>query len=242
MLAPVTLGVVEECIPALRPYAAVLLRNPQDQDDLVHDCLVRALDRLSQIVVVRDHAQSIREPTTEKEIRRRGDAYRYGADERYRITADQERFVEIRDVFQALKCLPEEQRSVLVLISVEDLPYAEAAQVLEIPVGTVMSRLPSKTLHRGNRGSDHLSPHSGTRELRPVEPFPEISSQWPWSSSDAEAPHRLRPSARRRHTGATTRAVMFIRYAWRARVILVQLKSAVAGVAVRTVIAAVVAI
>ena len=81
-------------------------------------------------------------------------------DERYRIAADQERYVEIRDVFQALKCLPEEQRSVLVLISVEDLSYAEAAQVLEIPVGTVMSRLPSKTLHRGNRSSDHLPPHS----------------------------------------------------------------------------------
>jgi RNA polymerase sigma factor (sigma-70 family) len=37
---------IEACIPALRRYAAALLRNREDADDLVHDCLVRALDKL----------------------------------------------------------------------------------------------------------------------------------------------------------------------------------------------------
>src|SRR4051812_50118906 len=37
---------IEGCIPALRRYAAALLRNREDADDLVHDCLVRALDKL----------------------------------------------------------------------------------------------------------------------------------------------------------------------------------------------------
>ena len=37
---------IEGCIPALRRYAAALLRNRDDADDLVHDCLVRALDKL----------------------------------------------------------------------------------------------------------------------------------------------------------------------------------------------------
>ena len=37
---------IEACIPALRRYAAALLRNRDDADDLVHDCLVRALDKL----------------------------------------------------------------------------------------------------------------------------------------------------------------------------------------------------
>jgi RNA polymerase sigma factor (sigma-70 family) len=37
--------------------------------------------------------------------------------------------------------LPEEQRSVLLLVSVEDLSYAEVAGILGIPIGTVMSRL-----------------------------------------------------------------------------------------------------
>ena len=37
---------IEDCIPALRRYAAALVRNREDADDLVHDCLVRALDKL----------------------------------------------------------------------------------------------------------------------------------------------------------------------------------------------------
>ncbi len=41
----------------------------------------------------------------------------------------------------ALDALPEEQRSVLLLVTVEGLSYAEAARVLVIPTGTVMSRL-----------------------------------------------------------------------------------------------------
>src|SRR3954454_9482256 len=37
---------IEQCIPALRRYAWTLLRNRDDADDLVHDCLVRALEKL----------------------------------------------------------------------------------------------------------------------------------------------------------------------------------------------------
>ncbi len=40
-----------------------------------------------------------------------------------------------------LDALPEEQRSVLLLIAVEDLSYEQAARVLDVPIGTVMSRL-----------------------------------------------------------------------------------------------------
>ena len=46
-----------------------------------------------------------------------------------------------RDILQALELLPEEQRSVLLLVSVEDLSYSQTAEVLAIPIGTVMSRL-----------------------------------------------------------------------------------------------------
>jgi RNA polymerase sigma-70 factor (ECF subfamily) len=149
MPAPVTLGVVEECIPALRRYAAVLLRNPQDQDDLVHDCLVRALDRWHtrrEDASLRSWLFAIMHNLFVSQLRKKksgGDVMPIDTvrDERYRIAADQERYVEFRDVFQALDRLPEEQRSVLVLISVEDLTYAEAAQALDIPIGTVMSRL-----------------------------------------------------------------------------------------------------
>jgi len=146
---PATVGVVEACIPALRRYAAVLARNHQDQDDLVHDCLVRALDHWH----TRREDASIRSwlfaimhnlfVSHQRKKKLRGEVTPIDAvrDERYRISADQERYVEFRDVFQALDRLPEEQRSVLVLIAVEDLSYAETAQVLDIPIGTVMSRL-----------------------------------------------------------------------------------------------------
>ena len=40
------LAKVEACIPALRRYASSLLRSHQDADDLVHDTLLRALDKL----------------------------------------------------------------------------------------------------------------------------------------------------------------------------------------------------
>lgn len=46
-----------------------------------------------------------------------------------------------RDVLNKLAKLPEDQRAVLLLVAVEDLSYADAAKVLDIPVGTVMSRL-----------------------------------------------------------------------------------------------------
>ena len=46
-----------------------------------------------------------------------------------------------QDVLNKLAKLPEEQRTVLLLVAVEDLSYADAAKVLRVPVGTVMSRL-----------------------------------------------------------------------------------------------------
>ncbi len=53
----------------------------------------------------------------------------------------QEQNLLYMDVLQKLAGLPDEQRSVILLVAVEDLSYADAASVLNIPVGTVMSRL-----------------------------------------------------------------------------------------------------
>ena len=49
--------------------------------------------------------------------------------------------LEHRDLIRAFAALPEEQRSVVVLIGVEDLSYLQAGRVLGVPVGTAMSRL-----------------------------------------------------------------------------------------------------
>ena len=49
--------------------------------------------------------------------------------------------LEAQDVLAALDHLPEEQKSLLLLIGVEDFSYEEAARMLDLPMGTVMSRL-----------------------------------------------------------------------------------------------------
>lgn len=48
---------------------------------------------------------------------------------------------ELREVTDKMRELPEDQRAVLVLVAVEGYSYKEAAELLDIPVGTVMSRL-----------------------------------------------------------------------------------------------------
>jgi RNA polymerase sigma-70 factor (ECF subfamily) len=57
---------------------------------------------------------------------------------------NQERSLEIRDLARALELLPESQRQVVLLVGLEGLNYKHVAAVLDIPIGTVMSRL-----HRG---------------------------------------------------------------------------------------------
>ena len=50
-------------------------------------------------------------------------------------------WIELRDIDEALARLPGEQRAVLLLVGLEQFTYEEAAKVLNIPLGTVMSRL-----------------------------------------------------------------------------------------------------
>jgi RNA polymerase sigma-70 factor, ECF subfamily len=66
----------------------------------------------------------------------------------------------IRDLDQAMGHLPEDQRKVLLLIGLEDMSYKEVSEVLEIPVGTVMSRL--------SRGREKLKRLMDGEEIAPT--------------------------------------------------------------------------
>jgi RNA polymerase sigma-70 factor (ECF subfamily) len=57
------------------------------------------------------------------------------------VEGNQDWALEHRDLLRTFSALPEEQRSVVLLIGVEDFSYEQAARVLEVPIGTVMSRL-----------------------------------------------------------------------------------------------------
>ncbi len=76
------------------------------------------------------------------------------------VRPEQESGLQWRDLIRALNQLPVEQRAVILLVSVEDLSYAETAQVLGIPIGTVMSRLA--------RGRERLRQMTDEGEIRPV--------------------------------------------------------------------------
>jgi RNA polymerase sigma-70 factor (ECF subfamily) len=148
-LAPSKIAQIEAHIPALRRYASVLERGRQDQDDLVHDCLVRALTRLhthrddstlqSWLFTIMHNlfVSQWRYKTPRGHTTISG---RISVDG-YPLPPEQEHQIELRETLRALNKLPEEQQKVLVLIAIDDLSYAEVAQVLGIPLGTVMSRL-----------------------------------------------------------------------------------------------------
>jgi RNA polymerase sigma-70 factor (ECF subfamily) len=60
-----------------------------------------------------------------------------------------EQRIDLADVRRKVAALPEDQRSVLLLVSVEGASYKQAAEILEIPIGTVMSRLARARLSLG---------------------------------------------------------------------------------------------
>jgi RNA polymerase sigma-70 factor (ECF subfamily) len=158
------MGEIEASIPALRRYAWSLLRDTDDADDLVQDSLVRALDRIAAdpaIVAVRPWLFTIMHNlfvSRWRTMRRQratvsGDAVG-NAD--VPVAPEQDDALARRDLLACLGRLSEDQRQVLLLVSVEGLEYREVASVLGVPVGTVMSRL--------SRARDNLRAHmDGTK-------------------------------------------------------------------------------
>ena len=145
---PDRIDLIEPQIPALRRFAWALCRDHHAAEDLVQDCLERALSRW----VMRRPGGSTRAwlfailhnsfVSGKRQAAGRG-AHRSldEQDEDLGTPAAQEGVIALHNLQVALNALPEEQRTVLLLIGVEDMSYAEAAHVLDIPIGTVMSRL-----------------------------------------------------------------------------------------------------
>jgi RNA polymerase sigma-70 factor (ECF subfamily) len=91
-----------------------------------------------------------------------GDYFLYNRLEEARGPDDEERIVERLsqdEVVEALAAVPHDFRDVLVLVDIGEFSYRDAAQILDIPVGTVMSRL-----HRGRRVLKHELAEKALRE------------------------------------------------------------------------------
>jgi len=146
---------VEPLIPSLRRYARSLLRDPAAADDLVQDCLERVISRWHQrreggdartwvFTILHNLAMNQLKRTSRRGIHVEIDE---AGESAFATPAPQEDHMQLHHVLKILTALPEEQRTVLLLVSVEDLSYSETAEVLGVPLGTVMSRL-SRGRHR----------------------------------------------------------------------------------------------
>jgi RNA polymerase sigma-70 factor (ECF subfamily) len=134
-------------LPRLRRFARTLTRNTSDADDLVQTAVERALLRLEQW---RPDASlvgwlfGIVKNAWIDELRSRGRRGRIFAPEEEaehvgRATTDAS--IELWSIEQAMDELPDEQRLAVALVLVEGLSYREAAAVLDVPIGTLTSRL-----------------------------------------------------------------------------------------------------
>ncbi len=137
-----------EQIPGLRRYARALTGGKKENaDDLVQDTLERAYVKWHLFKLgtdLRPWLFSIMHNVFIDEIRLL--KYRVTIDSldddvMMRVPASQERHVQVRQTLTAVGQLPTELREVLVLVTVEEFSYAQTAKILNIPLGTVMSRL-----------------------------------------------------------------------------------------------------
>jgi RNA polymerase sigma-70 factor (ECF subfamily) len=117
-------------------------------DDLVQDCLGRALAKIHQWQKGTDlrawlftilHSQHV--GRVRREARERASIEQQKFSLRWALPPPQIACLELRDMERALAKLPEEQRSVVLLVGAEGMGYEEAAAVLNVPSETVRSRL-----------------------------------------------------------------------------------------------------
>lgn len=135
-----------DCIPRLRRYARALMGNRVDADDLVQDTIERGWNRLSSwrrggdmrawlfSIMHNVHVDQLRAPSLSTDVLEDDTPVPH-------VGATQGNRLEIRDMESALQQLPAQQREVLLLVALEEMTYEEVAASLDIPVGTVMSRL-----------------------------------------------------------------------------------------------------
>ena len=136
--------------PRLRRFAYALSRDPADADDLVQDVAIRAMGAAAQWQPgTRFDSWMFRiarnlwiDTVRSKSRRDRGrapveEAETVGVDPRPAVEAR----IDLKRAMAAMQRLPDEQREVVSLIVIDGFGYREAAELLNLPIGTVSSRL-----------------------------------------------------------------------------------------------------
>src|ERR1700757_4014113 len=158
---------IEQQIPRLRRYARALTRNRDRADDLVQDTLSRALEKeqfwqtgtnLGAWLFTIMHNQNVNNVRRDVRVSAAVDIEREATTPP--ATTDPSASRKMVELDRALARLPLAQRQVILLVGLEGMSYEDTAGILNIPVGTVRSRL--------SRGRDAL------RELLDMEERPTV--------------------------------------------------------------------
>lgn len=148
-------GQVLALLPSLRRYSRSLTRSDPDGEDLLHDCVEVVLSRRAQWrgLNLRGWILTIMTNLYRSGRRQRGRYAVLDLDEMADMpAADASGDPLARSKLEgALNSLSEESRAVLMLVVVEGYSYQEAATMLDIPIGTVMSRLSRARQRLGER-------------------------------------------------------------------------------------------
>jgi RNA polymerase sigma-70 factor (ECF subfamily) len=163
-------SMIEGTIPRLRRYAIALSRNPVDADDLVQETLLRALSKLHLWEVGSNlHAWlfTIMHHQRANDVRRavRGSKIFVDTAADLGRPGSQLDSIQLQELGKALACLPAAQRSVVLLIGLEGMTYEEVAGILDVPIGTVRSRLA-----RARAALREMIDEPAPRQQRRVEP------------------------------------------------------------------------
>ena len=160
-------ALLENEIPRLRRYARALTRDVIRADDLVQTCLLRALTKshlwqpdtdLRAWLFTILHNQHVNE--VRRSIREGQTIPVEDASALLTAPSTQGEGLKLRDLNRAMDRLPEEQRQAILLVGLEGLRYEQAAEILNVPIGTVRSRL--------SRGRQTLRFLMGMKEDQPL--------------------------------------------------------------------------
>jgi RNA polymerase sigma-70 factor, ECF subfamily len=139
-----------EQIPRLRRYARALTRSTREVDDLiddlVQDCLARALSRIDLwqpgtdlrawlfAILHNQYVNYVRRSVRERAVR---DFCKISP----RLASGANHHLELRDLGRAMSHLSREQREVILMLALDGVKYRDAAKALEVPIGTIRSRV-----------------------------------------------------------------------------------------------------
>jgi RNA polymerase sigma-70 factor (ECF subfamily) len=139
-----------ELLPRLRRFAHALTRSPADADDLVQMALERALrsrnqwqagsrlDSWAYRIVRNLWIDTVRSRVRKEKFESPPQEAENARDD---PSGTLEASIDLKRVMGAMQRLPEEQREVVALILIEGFGYREVSEMLDLPIGTVSSRL-----------------------------------------------------------------------------------------------------